>query len=118
MANPNEARVHRMLGAYMEGDEETMREMIDPEGEIYGDRSVINSGTFHGYEGFRRWVSEWEEAWDEISYERNELIEVSDTVLVAPVHIVGRGAGSGVEIDDVFGWLWEWRNGTVVRFHT
>jgi hypothetical protein len=38
-------------------------------------------------------------------------------MLVVPVHVVGRGASSGVEIDTVFGWLYEWRDGLATRFH-
>ena len=38
-------------------------------------------------------------------------------MLVVPVHAVGRGASSGVEIDTVFGWLYEWRDGRATRFH-
>jgi ketosteroid isomerase-like protein len=30
---------------------------------------------------------------------------------------VGRGAGSGLEIDDVFGWLFDVRDGKMARFH-
>jgi ketosteroid isomerase-like protein len=118
MSSSNVELAQRLLGAYLTGDEETLRGMIDPDGEIYGAPGLINSGTYTGYEGFRQWVRGWEEAWEEINYEQLEMIEVGDSIVVVPAHVVGRGAGSGVEIDSVFGWLYEFRDGRAVRFHT
>ncbi len=117
MANPNVQLAYEVLGAYERGDEETQRRLMDPEIEVYGAPGIVNSGTYQGFEGFQRWVKQWEEAWDEITYELGELIEVDDAFLVAPVHVVGRGAASGLKINSVFGWLYEWRDGRSVRFH-
>jgi ketosteroid isomerase-like protein len=121
MAETNVGRNHelvlKMLGAYMTGDEATLRSIIGPESEVHGDPGILNTGTYYGYAGFRQWVQQWEEAWDEINYELGEMIDVGDSIIVTPVHVVGRGAGSGVEIDSVFGWLYEFRDGRAVRFH-
>jgi ketosteroid isomerase-like protein len=116
MANPNVALVYEALAAYQRGDEERVQELMDPEVEIYGAPGIVNAGTYHGFDGFRRWAHEWEEAWDEIAYELGELIEVDESILVAPVHVVGRGAGSGLRIDSVFGWLYEFRDARSIRF--
>lgn len=106
-----------MLTAYISGDDEALRTVIDPEGEIHGDAGIVNSGTYRGFDGFRQWVGQWEEAWDEINYELLEMIDVGDSIVVVPVHVVGRGAGSGVEIDSVFGWMYQFRDGRALRFH-
>ena len=113
----NKELVYEVLVAYRQNDEETLRALMHPEVEIYGHPEIVNAGTYRGFDGFQRWTREWEEAWEEINYDLGELIEVGDAVLVAPVHVVGRGAGSGVEIDSVFGWLYEWRDGRSTRFH-
>jgi ketosteroid isomerase-like protein len=113
----NRELVLKMLTAYMTGDEALLKSIIDPEGEIHGDPGILNTGTYWGYDGFRQWVQQWEEAWDEINYELGEMIDVAGSIVVTPVHVVGRGAGSGVEIDSVFGWMYEFRNGRAVRFH-
>jgi hypothetical protein len=118
MSSANVELVQKVLGAYLTGDEGTLRSMIPPEGEIYGAPGIINAGTYHGFEGFQQWVRQWEEAWDEINYEPGEMIEVSDSFVVVPAHIVGTGAGSGLEIDSVFGWMYEFQDGKTVRFHT
>jgi ketosteroid isomerase-like protein len=117
MANPNVERVYSLLAAYMRGDEEKLRVSTDPGAETYGAPGIVNAGTYHGYDGFLQWSRQWEEAWDEISYELLEMIEVRESIVVVPVHAVGRGAGSGVEIDTVFGWMYEFRDGLVTRFH-
>lgn len=116
MTNPNIALVYEILAAYQQGNEETLRARMHPEAEIYGAPGIVNAGTYHGFEGFQRWVREWEEAWDEIQYELGEVIELGESVLVTPVHVVGVGAVSGVKIDSVFGWLYEWKDGQAVRF--
>jgi ketosteroid isomerase-like protein len=113
----NAELVEATLGAYLTGDEDALRALIHPEGEIHGDPGIINAGTYRGFEGFQQWVRQWEEAWDEINYEMLEMIEVGDSLIVIPVHIVGRGAVSGVEIDRVFGWMYEWHDGRATRFH-
>ena len=106
-----------MLGVYLSGDQEALREIIDPSAEIYGAPGLINSGTYFGYDGFQEWIREWEEAWDSVDYDLQEMIQVGDSIVVVPAHIVGRGAGSGVETDSLFGWLFEFRNGRATRFH-
>jgi ketosteroid isomerase-like protein len=116
-SSANEALVQKMLAAYLAGDEDTLREMIGPEGEIYGDAGIINAGTYHGFDGFREWIRHWEEAWDDVRYELGEPIPVGEDFTVVPAHITGRGAGSGVEIDRVFAWMYEFRDGRVARFH-
>jgi ketosteroid isomerase-like protein len=117
MSSGNAELVHRMLGAYVSGDEETLRSMIGPDSEIYGAPGLINSGVYRGFDGFQQWIEQWEDAWGEVSYELGEATEMGDGFVVIPAHIVARGAGSGVETDNVFGWMWEFRDGRAVRFH-
>jgi ketosteroid isomerase-like protein len=116
MANPNVQRLYETLVAYEQRDDEKLRQMMDPEGVIYGAPGIVNAGTYYGFEGFQQWISHWEEAWDEINYDIGEIVEVSDSVLVVPAHLVGRGAASGVEIDSTFGWIYQWKDGLLVRY--
>jgi SnoaL-like domain len=111
------ALVQKMLVAYLAGDEDTLRDMIGSDGEIYGDPGIINAGTYHGFDGFQEWIKHWEEAWGNVNYELGEPIAVGQDFTVFPAHITGRGAGSGVEIDRVFGWMYEFHGDRVARFH-
>ena len=76
MANPNIELVYASFLAYTQGDEEGLRKLFDPEGEIHGADGIVKSGTYRGYVGFRLWVGQWEEAWGEIRYDLGEISEV------------------------------------------
>jgi ketosteroid isomerase-like protein len=113
----NAELVVKALTAYQRGDDETLRELMHPEIEIYAQPGMINAGSFTGFEGFKRWTAQWEEAWDEVRLEPIEFIDVDEHRLVARVRVVGRGAGSGVEIDREFGYLYEIKGGRSTRYH-
>jgi ketosteroid isomerase-like protein len=117
MSNPNVALVYEILGAYQQGDEEKLRRLMHPDVEVHGAPGLINAGTYYGYEGFREWLEHWDDAWDEVKYELGEPIEVNERIIVVPVHVVGIGAVSGLRIDAIFGWLYEWQDGLSRRFH-
>ena len=55
-----------------------------------------HSGAYHGYEGFRQWIGQWEEAWGDVDYELQDPIDVGEIIVVIPARITGRGAGSGL----------------------
>jgi len=116
MSNPNVALVYEMLAAYQQGDDQKLRSLMHPDAEIHGAPGLINAGTYHGYEGFRDWVKQWEDAWDEANYELGEPIEVDESLIVVPTHVVGVGATSGMQIDAIFGWLFEWEDGRARAF--
>ena len=116
MPNENIELLYELLAAYEAGDDERMRELFGPDAVIYGAPGIVNAGTYHGFEGFKLWIRQWEDAWDKTSYELGETVEVDESLLVVPAHIVARGAGSGIETDSVFGWLYQFRNGRVIRF--
>jgi ketosteroid isomerase-like protein len=117
MPSRHQELVQRTLGAYLTGDEATLRAMMVPDGEVYGAPGIVNAGTYHGFDGWQQWVRQWEEAWEDANYELLEMIDVGGAFVVVPVRVVGRGAGSGVEVDTVFGWMYEFRDGQVARFH-
>ena len=109
-------RVYEILGAFQQGEDEKLRGLMHRDSEVYAAPGLINAGTYHGYEGFMDWMRQWEEAWDEANYELGEVIEVDEDLVVVPAHVVAIGAGSGVRIDAVFGWLYEWEDGLSRRF--
>lgn len=118
MAKSNTELMIEAFAANERGDEETLRGLMDPEIEIYAEPGMINSGHYTGWEGWMKWLQQWDDAWEEISYEPLEFIDVGDSIVIAPTRVVGRGAGSGLEIDRVFVYLFEVRDGKGVRLHT
>jgi ketosteroid isomerase-like protein len=104
------------LVAYQRGDEETLRALVG-EAEVHSEPGMVNSGTYHGFDGFQTWIRQWEEAWEEARYEPLEFIDVDESHLVIRVRVMGKGAGSGIETDREFGWLYEIEDGRVTRYH-
>jgi ketosteroid isomerase-like protein len=86
---------------------------VDPKVEVRVIGNPMLPGTFRGHEGYRRVVREWNEMWDEITYEVGEVRESEDAIAAA-LRIRGRGAGSGVDTDSVWGWLFRYRDSKMV----
>jgi ketosteroid isomerase-like protein len=87
--------------AFNRGDVEAILALADPEVEVYMPAEMPNGGTFHGHDGYLKWVSAWLEAWDEFSVEVIEHEPVGERHVVTPVRqrAVGRGSGIPVEMD-------------------
>jgi ketosteroid isomerase-like protein len=75
---------------------------------------MIGGGVFHGYEGARRFLRSYNEAWEQLDYEIEELIDAGDRV-VSVVNNRARGRASGVEVELRMPCVWTIRNGQVVR---
>jgi ketosteroid isomerase-like protein len=71
-------------------------------------------GTYRGLEGLASSVAEWLEPWEEHHIEAEEFTEAGNQVL-AVVHLTGRGAGSGMEIDQRFFQVYAVSNGKIIR---
>ena len=90
----NEA-VRRFISAF-EGDDEAFRETLHPEIEWYPIEE--NRTPTRGVDAALWNRNAWLDTWDEYRQDVEEVIEEGDSV-VASVHIMGRGKGSGVEVD-------------------
>ncbi len=67
---------------------------------------------FRGREGIREWLESDAEAWEQLRAEVDEFRDLGDRVL-AIGRIVGRGRGSGVELDSPAAWIFDLRGGRV-----
>jgi ketosteroid isomerase-like protein len=95
VSQENVELVRQWLWAF-EKDERVFLEMTHPEIEWapFEDNHTIS----HGLGGARRIRAAWLDAWAEHRLEIEETFDGGDDV-VATVHVVGRGRGSGVEVD-------------------
>jgi ketosteroid isomerase-like protein len=106
--------VRRGFAAYESGDVEATLEMLDPGIVVHASREFLNSGTFHGHEGFLRWIGQWNDAWESFEQEVLDLEPVGERHVVAGVHQTARGAGSGVVVEQDAAYLWDVREGRAV----
>ena len=96
-------------------DVEEMLSYVDPEGELH---SAIVGGAegnvYRGHEGFRSWVSDSFESFEEVRNEWSEFRDLGNRVL-ALGHVKARGRGSGMELDSPMGWVFTVRRGKVMK---
>ena len=109
MSEENVDVVRRTFAAFDREDGEAALELFDPEVEW-----SPTEGTYRGREGVLSSVAEWLEPWEEHHVEVEELTPAGDQVF-AVIHLTGRGAGSGMEIDQRFFQLFDVRNGKITR---
>jgi ketosteroid isomerase-like protein len=101
--------VRRLFAVLDRQDWGAALEFFDPEVEW-----SPTEGTYRGLEGLASSVAEWLEPWEEHQIEAEEFTEAGNQVL-AVVHLTGRGAGSGMEIDQRFFQVYAVRNGKIIR---
>jgi hypothetical protein len=112
--------VRRVYEAATHGDAATVLALYDPEvewdtrghpaGSITG-----HIGIYHGHEGVRNWFRSWDEEFEDLRYEIEELIDAGDQVISVSTWR-GRGRASGVEVE----WkhhagIWTIHDGKIVR---
>jgi ketosteroid isomerase-like protein len=78
------------------------------------DHDIPEQGAYRGHDGFLRWMEDWDAPWAEWSLEITEFIDAGDRV-VAIVHLVATGRGSGVEVEREDGIVYELRDGKLVK---
>jgi ketosteroid isomerase-like protein len=106
------ATVRRFWESAREGD--LLWEKLHPEVELRDFDLPDATGVYRGHEGFARWVSVWDDAWQESRLGPTQYIDVGERVL-AVFPIWAKGKGSGVEIERQNGIVCEVRDGQVVR---
>jgi ketosteroid isomerase-like protein len=104
-------RAHDALNC---GDAEALAALCAPDFRLDMSDRVFNPDVYSGHEGIRRFVAEVHEVWETFTWEPTELKEAGDVVF-ALVHSVGRGRGSGLEIDRHSAMLWQIPEETLLR---
>lgn len=106
----NVALARRGFQLYVGGDIEGLLELYDPEVVVTAPQ-FMNAGPFHGHDGFMQWLRTWNEAWETFDFDVRSIDPVGERHVVASVLVSGRGAGSGIQVEQMAYWLVEVRNG-------
>ncbi len=115
MSQENVELVRTTLRAFAEGDRDKVLALVDPEVVIDATRQVLNPATYVGVEGARQMFAAMDETWEEVRLDEQEFIDSGDRVVVIS-RMVGKGRGSGVEVErPVNGQVWTIREGRVTR---
>jgi ketosteroid isomerase-like protein len=98
------------LDAFANGRVDEMLSLISEEVEVFGSPELMNSGTFHGHDGFLHWTREWTDAWQEMGIEPLSIDPIGENHVVALVHQRAKGRG-GIEVEMDVAFLFEARGG-------
>ncbi len=114
----NAARVRRAVERWNSGDRAAPLDDIHPDVEIHtGISDAFQGEPFHGHEGARQWLAALDENFETWEIVMDEVHERGDTVVVLG-SVRARGRGSGIELDQPVGWVYEFRDGRMFRLHT
>ena len=80
-----------------------------------GTRRKVNPKTYIGLEGLRVMLADRDEVWDEFRTEPQEFIDAGNRIVVVG-RWVGKGKGSGLEVQQPTVHVFTLRNGRVVRW--
>jgi ketosteroid isomerase-like protein len=98
--------------AQAEVTEQGFLEFAHPDMVLDLTSNVLNPATYEGFDGFRSFVEQVGEAWAEFRMEPEEFFEQGNVVVVL-IRAVGKGRGSGVEIDAPVAMVAEVRDGLI-----
>ena len=120
MSQENVEIVRRLLAALQSVDSGNferrfaeVREIFDPEVEwVAAPHSLLASEEYRGYDGVRRFWTQFLSAWDEYGLQVDEVIDAGDQV-VAVMRLSGRT--NELEVDEARSSLLTLRDGRIVR---
>ena len=79
--------------------------------EVFVPPELGNAGVYRGLEAFQRWFAAWDEAWSEFVMTVESIEPVGESHVVAMIRSRGVGVGSGVEVENLLGWVIGLREG-------
>jgi ketosteroid isomerase-like protein len=109
--------VREGLEAYNRDDVAGVLRIMDPRVESRVGDGLMNTGTWHGLEGFAEMAAAWAEAWGQNVYEIVEVETPDDDHVIAQIHQAAVGAQSGVPVELTVFYMLEFADERVVRFH-
>ena len=116
--SPNIELIRGAFANWNAGDRSPPLELFDPDVEIrtaIGD--AFSGEPFRGHEGAREWLAGLDENFETWDLVVEEFLERGDTI-VGLGRIHARGRGSGIEFDQDVGWVFQIRDGKMLRLHT
>jgi ketosteroid isomerase-like protein len=111
--------VRRAAEAYQRRDMEAVLESLSADVELYPVRAVLEGEPYHGHEGFRRFLDDMKQDWEEFHTHLEEVRDLGDDRVLVIGRFSARGM-SGVQLDSPAVWKCEVREGKIarLRFYT
>jgi ketosteroid isomerase-like protein len=111
MSQENVEVVRRGFDAFNVKDTAAFLDLWDPECEFFSvTGSQAEGRSYRGHQGLRRYLAEVSETWREIRFEPERMLEGKhDGFVVAVGCLRGEGRGSGVQVEQRIGIVYELR---------
>jgi ketosteroid isomerase-like protein len=100
------------MDAFNRRDMPVFLELISPGVEWVPLRAVLEGDVYRGHEGMHRFIADMDEDIEAMQVRPDEVFEVGENVVVYGA-IVGRGRGSGMDLDLRLGWVMHVAEGRV-----
>jgi ketosteroid isomerase-like protein len=113
----NLERVRAGFDAFNRGDFDAVLAVLDEDVEIVAARELMNSGTFHGHDGYREWLAQWLEAWEGFEPQIERIEPVGERHVVAGVRQSARGRESGIPVEMTLAYMFEVADATTTAMH-
>jgi uncharacterized protein len=99
--------------AWNRGEVDVLGDVLDPDMEWEPGFKALESGVHRGADGFKQFVGSWLESFDEFRIRPELLVQSGDRIVVV-ARQVGRGHGSGIELEARVVHVWTIRDGIAV----
>ena len=118
MSEENVEIVRGVYDAAARRDSARVLALYDPEVELDLSRSqmgrLVGEGVYHGHDGLRRFFAAYHDAWKEVDYRYDELIDAGENVVSVDVES-GLGRTSGAEVEFTQYAVWTIRDRKIVH---
>ena len=88
--------------------------LLGPGFEIH-DHELLDSSVHRGGDGWKKWVSDWEQSFESYSLDRLEEVEIDERRMLTVHRLRARGRVSGVELERIDAQLWTFSDDQLVR---
>jgi ketosteroid isomerase-like protein len=108
-------RIKGGIAAFNRGDIDGMLAPIHPQVEFEPLRAVLDGTVYEGHEGFRRWLGDMADDWEDFHLELLEIRDLGEDRVLVEAVLRARARMSGVEIEGPAVWLCDLRDGMIAR---
>ena len=115
MSQGNVEIVRSLADALQRGDPAAVLSVLDPDVEWHDQAAIPGADVHRGRGAVSRHFEQWFDAWEEIEYTTEELVDHGDCVVVV-IRRRGKGKGSGVVVSDQVIHVYTVRSEKIVRF--
>jgi ketosteroid isomerase-like protein len=110
MSEEDAKRIRAAYKAFNQGGVRAILELLDPEIHVRERRTLPDRATYHGREGVQKMFDVMIEAFDDVQFEVEEVIDRDAHIVVVLQQLV-HGRTSGIRVAGRTVHMWEMRNG-------